>query len=72
MLWAYELCLLGSRSGKEPRVNHQGFYSWSTTSWNIPSSEIVTREYPTSKPLRVLSLPMELHTLPGDICDGAC
>jgi DNA modification methylase len=36
--------------------------------WNIPSSEIETREHPTSKPVRVFSLPMELHTLPGDIC----
>ena len=68
MLWAHEPCLFGWRSGKKPRINRDGFDSWPTTVWNIPSSEIETREHPTSKPVRVFSLPMELHTLPGDIC----
>jgi DNA modification methylase len=68
MLWAHEPCLFGWRSGKKPRVNREGFDSWPTTVWNIPSTEIETREHPTSKPVRVFSLPMELHTLPGDIC----
>jgi DNA modification methylase len=68
MLWAHEPCLFGWRSGKKPRVNREGFDSWPTTVWNIPSSEIETREHPTSKPVRVFSLPMELHTLPGDVC----
>ena len=68
MLWAHEPCLFGWRSGKKPRVNREGFDSWPTTVWNIPSSEIETREHPTSKPVRVFSLPMELHTLAGDIC----
>ncbi|NMA99787.1 MAG: site-specific DNA-methyltransferase, partial [Phyllobacteriaceae bacterium] len=44
------------------------FESWPTTVWNIPSSEIETREHPTSKPVRVFTLPMQLHTRPGDIC----
>ena len=68
MLWAHEPCLFGWRSGKKPRVNRAGFDSWPTTVWNIPSTEIETREHPTSKPVRVFSLPMELHTLPGDVC----
>ncbi len=68
MLWAHEPCLFGWRSGKKPRINREGFESWPTTVWNIPSSEIETREHPTSKPVRVFTLPMELHTLPGEIC----
>jgi DNA modification methylase len=68
MLWAHEPCLFGWRSGKKPRVNREGFENWPTTVWNIPSSEIETREHPTSKPVRVFSLPMELHTVPGEIC----
>jgi DNA modification methylase len=68
MLWANEPCRFGGRSGKRPRVNREGFDSWPTTAWNIPSSEIETREHPTRKPVRVFSLPMELHTLPGDDC----
>ncbi len=68
MLWAHEPCLFGWRSGKKPRVNREGFENWPTTVWNIPSSEIETREHPTSKPVRVFTLPMELHTLRGEIC----
>ena len=68
MLWAHEPCLFGWRSGKKPRVNREGFDRWPTTVWSIPSSEIETREHPTSKPVKVFTLPMELHTLPGEIC----
>jgi len=68
MLWAHEPCLFGWRRGKKPRINREGFESWPTTVWNIPSSEIETREHPTSKPVRVFTLPMQLHTRPGDIC----
>jgi DNA modification methylase len=68
MLWAHEPCLFGWRSGHKPRVNREGFENWPTTVWSIPSSEIETREHPTSKPVRVFTLPMELHTVPGEIC----
>lgn len=68
MLWAHEPCLFGWRRGKKPRINREGFESWPTTVWNIPSSEIETREHPTSKPVKVFTLPMQLHTRPGDIC----
>ncbi|WP_173934293.1 DNA modification methylase [Chelativorans sp. Marseille-P2723] len=68
MLWAHEPCLFGWRRGKKPRINREGFENWPTTVWNIPSSEIETREHPTSKPVRVFTLPMQLHTRPGDIC----
>ncbi len=68
MLWAHEPCLFGWRSGHKPRVNREGFENWPTTVWAIPSSEIETREHPTSKPVRVFTLPMELHTVPGEIC----
>ncbi|MEO9298787.1 site-specific DNA-methyltransferase [Devosia alba] len=68
MLWAHEPCMFGWVRGKKPRINREGFESWPTTVWNIPSSEIETREHPTSKPVRVFTLPMQLHTRPGDIC----
>jgi DNA modification methylase len=68
MLWAHEPCLFGWRSGKKPRINREGFEHWPTTVWSIPSSEIETREHPTSKPVRVFTLPMELHTVPGEVC----
>ncbi|MDN2578924.1 DNA methyltransferase [Aquibium sp. ELW1220] len=68
MLWAHEPCLFGWRSGHKPRVSREGFENWPTTVWSIPSSEIETREHPTSKPVKVFTLPMELHTVPGEIC----
>jgi DNA modification methylase len=68
MLWAHEPCLFGWRRGKKPRINREGLENWPTTVWSIPSSEIETREHPTSKPVRVFTLPMELHTRPGDLC----
>lgn len=68
MLWAHEPCLFGWLSGNKPRVNREGFENWPTTVWSIPSSEIETGEHPTSKPVRVFTLPMELHTVPGEIC----
>lgn len=68
MLWAHEPCLFGWVRSKKPRINREGLESWPTTVWNIPSSEIETRDHPTSKPVRVFTLPMQLHTRPGDIC----
>jgi ParB-like chromosome segregation protein Spo0J len=68
MLWAHEPCLFGWVCGRKPRINREGFENWPTTVWNIPSSEIETREHPTSKPVRVFTLPMQLHTRPGEIC----
>ncbi|MDN2579014.1 ParB N-terminal domain-containing protein [Aquibium sp. ELW1220] len=68
MLWAHEPCLFGWRSGHKPHINREGFENWPTTVWSIPSSEIETREHPTSKPIKVFTLPMELHTVPGEIC----
>ena len=65
VLWAHEPCMFGWRSGNKPRINREGLAQWPTTVWTIPSSEIETREHPTSKPVRVFTLPMELHTRAG-------
>ena len=68
LLWAHEPCMFGWRTGRKPRVNRKGFDRWPTTVWEIPSKEIETRDHPTSKPVRVFTLPMELHTGAGDVC----
>jgi DNA modification methylase len=39
-----------------------------TTVWAVPSSEIENNAHPTSKPCKLFSLPMEMHTERGDIC----
>lgn len=66
MLWRHEPCFFGWLRGKKPKVNRIDPYP--TTVWEIASSEVETREHPTSKPTRVFKIPMELHTDPGDVC----
>ncbi|HTR47858.1 MAG TPA: DNA methyltransferase [Verrucomicrobiae bacterium] len=71
-LWQHEPCLFGWIRGEKPRSFRKqvgdtagGF---PTTVWGIPSSEVETDAHPTCKPCRLFSLPMEMHTEPGDIC----
>lgn len=66
MLWQHEPCFFGWLKGRKPRVKLM--QPSPTTVWQIPSSEVENHEHPTSKPVRVFSLPMELHTRRGDIC----
>jgi DNA modification methylase len=34
----------------------------------VPNSEVDSKDHPTSKPTRLFSLPIEMHTKPGDVC----
>lgn len=36
--------------------------------WEVPSSEVETDAHPTSKACKLFTLPMEMHTEPGDLC----
>jgi len=65
-MWAHEPCFFGWARGSKPRVIKQDNYP--ATVWNIPSAEVESADHPTSKPVRIFSLPMELHTDPGDVC----
>ncbi|MGQ5525574.1 site-specific DNA-methyltransferase [Chitinimonas sp. PSY-7] len=67
-LWAHEPCFFGWRKGRKPNVNREDFEGWPTTIWEIPRGEVETTDHPTSKPVRVFTLPIQLHTEPGDIC----
>jgi len=71
-LWQHEPCLFGWIKGAKPKTfraevgkRTDGF---PTTVWAVPSSEIETDAHPTSKPCKLFSLPMEMHTERGDIC----
>jgi DNA modification methylase len=71
-LWQHEPCLFGWIKGEKPktfraRVGHTAG-EFPTTIWQVPSSEVETDAHPTSKPCKLFSLPMQLHTEPGDIC----
>jgi len=66
--WQHESCLFGWVKGKKPSLSREAFDRWPTTVWNIPSGEVECDEHPTSKPVRVFTVPMELHTAKNDVC----
>ena len=68
-LWQHEPCLMGWLKGNKPkRVSKKHL----TTVWNIDSSGTSGGEkrpdHPTPKPVEVFEIPMQQHTVPGDIC----
>lgn len=65
-LWRHEPCFFGWLKKAKPPVKRMK--QAPTTVWEIPSSEIENHDHPTCKPVRVFSLPMELHTKRGDVC----
>jgi DNA modification methylase len=71
-LWQHEPCLFGWIRGEKPKTFRAEVGKWAgefpTTVWEVPSSEIETDAHPTSKPCRLFTLPMEMHTERGDVC----
>jgi DNA modification methylase len=35
--------------------------------WSIASAEEVSKDHPTSKPVRLFAIPIEMHTKPGEL-----
>ncbi len=68
-LWQHEPCLFGWLKSKKPAVRKAAFTDGHpSTVWAIPSAEVESKDHPTSKPVRLFSLPMLMHTVKGDIC----
>jgi DNA modification methylase len=71
-LWQHEPCLFGWIRGETPknlrRQVGESAGGYPTTVWEIPNSEVESDAHPTSKPCRLFTLPMEMHTEPGDLC----
>ena len=71
-LWQHEPCLYGWIRGQKPKTRRSQIGAtageFPTTVWEVPSSEVETDAHPTSKPCKLFSLPMEMHTERGDIC----
>ncbi len=71
-LWQHEPCLYGWIRGHRPK-NHRADFGrtageFPSTVWEVPSSEVETDAHPTCKPCKLFTLPMEMHTGPGDLC----
>jgi DNA modification methylase len=71
-LWQHEPCLFGWIRGEKPKTFRpqvgQMAGEFPTTVWEVPSSEVETDAHPTSKPCKLFTLPMEMHTELGEIC----
>jgi DNA modification methylase len=71
-LWQHEPCLFGWIKGEKPKTLRSQVGAtadeFPTTVWEVPSSEVETDAHPTSKPCRLFSLPMEMHTERDDLC----
>lgn len=67
-MWQHEPCLFGWVVGKKPTTKTAGHDVYPSTVWQIPNSEIESKDHPTSKPVRIFQLPMEMHTERGDLC----
>jgi DNA modification methylase len=71
-LWQHEPCLFGWIKGAKPKTRRSQMGAtageFPTTVWDVPSSEVETDAHPTSKPCKLFSLPMEMHTERGDLC----
>ncbi len=71
-LWQHEPCLYGWIKGEKPKIRRAEVGDFArefpTTVWQVPSAEVESDAHPTSKPCRLFTLPMEMHTDPGDIC----
>jgi DNA modification methylase len=71
-LWQHEPCLFGWIKGEKPKTLRaqvgQTAGEFPTTVWQVPSSDVETDAHPTSKPCKLFSLPMELHSEPNEIC----
>ena len=68
--WQHEPCMMGWKQGNKPR--HDGDHSHDLTSvWELDwegKSRIIGNEHPTQKPVGLFAIPMQKHTLKGEIC----
>lgn len=67
-MWQHEPCLFGWIQGNKPPTKTKFVGKYPTTIWDIPNSEIESADHPTSKPMKLFTVPMEIHTQKGDVC----
>ncbi|MFN0149605.1 MAG: site-specific DNA-methyltransferase [bacterium] len=65
-LWRHEVCLHGWLQGNRPPFRRQR--EDPTTIWEVASSEVESKDHPTSKPTKLFETPMLVHTQVGDTC----
>jgi DNA modification methylase len=65
-MWKHEPCLMGWIKGNKP---HRATKEFMPSVWDIPTvSSASDAGHPTSKPVRLFAIPMQQHTVEGDVC----
>jgi DNA modification methylase len=66
-MWQHEPCFFGWKQGYKPTRNTGDF---PTTVWHVdvPVLPGVESRHPTEKPLKLFTVPIQLHTKSGDVC----
>lgn len=64
--WRHEPCAFGWKRGHKPAHGFGLIESVWEVDWE-GKSRVVGNEHPTQKPLRLFEIPMEQHTMPGDV-----
>lgn len=65
-MWQHEPCFFGWIKGKKPR---RVLDTFRRSVWEFPTLPPGTKtDHPTSKPVDLFKIPMEEHTLPGEVC----
>lgn len=65
-MWQHEPCFMGWVKGKKPRRVGDAYRR---SVWEFPTLPPGTKtDHPTSKPTELFEIPMQEHTLPGEIC----
>lgn len=67
-MWQHEPCFMGWLRGNKPKMLNPHPREFPSSVWEVPTSEVESKDHPTSKPLRLFSAPMQMHTTPGSIC----
>ena len=65
-MWKHEPCLMGWIKGKKPARQTKEFMP---SVWELATvSSATDGGHPTSKPVRLFAIPMQQHTVEGDVC----
>jgi DNA modification methylase len=66
--FAHEEASMGWVRGAKPTTTTKGLADFGSTVWHVASSEVSSKDHPTSKPIKLFTVPMEVHTRPGALC----
>lgn len=68
-MWQHEPCHFGWRRSYKPPGNvHSDGVDFTSTLWVVPNNQVESKDHPTCKPVKLFSVPMQIHTQAGELC----